>query len=293
MTSALRGREGVGQILMKGREVAWSWYWQGEGGGPKSRKFRRRHMYMPPYSDSCHSAWWCYCRWGNLNSLICKVFVGQKWHLITRLYCIQNFSWRPPVKAPAEFLLLLFLRTTHSSWTKWSHICSSSMLGQDFDRVVTNPRPLFPTDVGVLDGRKWLFGFALTQSIKVFMMTGWVKFEFSRTALPSVPIYSLLNKANFAWRNDVTLSGIYRTQIYFHNSEFNFIFANDYTYNRVIFCQWSNTVRSWQLSTVRKDPSSGLKFDTLGGVKSCMTVIMITSTVHSVWRIRETTIFLI
>ena len=48
MTSALRGREGVSQILTKGREVAWIWYWQGEGGGKKSRKFRRRHMYMPP-----------------------------------------------------------------------------------------------------------------------------------------------------------------------------------------------------------------------------------------------------
>ena len=26
MTSALRGREGVGQFLTKGREVAWIWY---------------------------------------------------------------------------------------------------------------------------------------------------------------------------------------------------------------------------------------------------------------------------
>ena len=26
MTSALRGKEGVGQFLTKGREVAWIWY---------------------------------------------------------------------------------------------------------------------------------------------------------------------------------------------------------------------------------------------------------------------------
>ena len=44
----LRGGRGVSQILTKEREVAWIWYWQGEGGGPKSLKFRRRHMYMPP-----------------------------------------------------------------------------------------------------------------------------------------------------------------------------------------------------------------------------------------------------
>ena len=31
MTSALRGRKGVSQILNKGREVAWIWYWQGGG----------------------------------------------------------------------------------------------------------------------------------------------------------------------------------------------------------------------------------------------------------------------
>ena len=49
MTSALRGREGVSQNLMKGREVAWIWHWQGEGGGPKFQKFRRCHMYMPPF----------------------------------------------------------------------------------------------------------------------------------------------------------------------------------------------------------------------------------------------------
>ena len=48
MMSALRGREGVSQPLTKGREVAWIWYWQGEGGVQKSCKFRRRHKYILP-----------------------------------------------------------------------------------------------------------------------------------------------------------------------------------------------------------------------------------------------------
>ena len=41
MTSAQRGTrhiEGVGWILTKGREVAWIWYWQGEGRGSKILK---------------------------------------------------------------------------------------------------------------------------------------------------------------------------------------------------------------------------------------------------------------
>ena len=45
MTSALRGREGVGQFLTKGREVAWIGTDKREGGGQKSRDFSRRHMY--------------------------------------------------------------------------------------------------------------------------------------------------------------------------------------------------------------------------------------------------------
>ena len=31
MTSALRGREGVGKFLTEGKEVVWIWYLQGEG----------------------------------------------------------------------------------------------------------------------------------------------------------------------------------------------------------------------------------------------------------------------
>ena len=52
MTSALRGREGVSQFLTKGREVAWIGTDKWEGGGPKSRNFSRRHMYMPPFLNS-------------------------------------------------------------------------------------------------------------------------------------------------------------------------------------------------------------------------------------------------
>ena len=35
----------------KAREVALIWYWQGEGGGPKSRNFSWRHLYMPPFKN--------------------------------------------------------------------------------------------------------------------------------------------------------------------------------------------------------------------------------------------------
>ena len=58
ITSALRGGE-AGQSLSKGREVAWIWYWQGEGGDPKSQKYSRRHMYMSPNSaTSCSRLSW-------------------------------------------------------------------------------------------------------------------------------------------------------------------------------------------------------------------------------------------
>ena len=47
MTSEERRREGVSQFLTKGREVAWTWDWQG-GRGPQSQKFIRRHLCTSP-----------------------------------------------------------------------------------------------------------------------------------------------------------------------------------------------------------------------------------------------------
>ena len=50
MTSALRGREGVSQILTRGREVAWNWYWQGGGRGSKIPKFYQTSYVHAPLS---------------------------------------------------------------------------------------------------------------------------------------------------------------------------------------------------------------------------------------------------
>ena len=45
-----KGREGVDQFLMIGREVAWIWYWQGGGEGVKNPENLADVIYERPLS---------------------------------------------------------------------------------------------------------------------------------------------------------------------------------------------------------------------------------------------------
>ena len=132
---------------------------------------------------------------------------------------------------------LFFLRTPHIYWTKWPRICSNSKHSWDTVEkkiaeifwirghfsyisailwVWANPRPLRPTNVGVLRKQSGL-GFALTQSIKKLQCGGggWNPQKSDGKSRKRAILYILDNP----WNNPLTSSSKFKLVCHIANAK--------------------------------------------------------------------------